>query len=235
MPGATENSGRARCVVWRRRGTIVPDRLTDALSRSGCAAVHAESEFEAMVHLCRGGGNQVNVLLVVEPQAQAAVGEVIDIVERYVPDAVLWAYEGVPTPQIRAVSGVERVAWRGQPKGWLNGAANGAAPPAKAEKRGPALTSATKQIADEAAHTRQVKLSKPNLRLTGEGPAPREGATEVPSSKPPQAELKVAPASNNIPQNGAQGQETQPERPSHLLTDEELAMLLAIEPGKGHN
>lgn len=188
---------RARCVVWRRRGTIVPERLTEALARSGCAAVHAESEFEAVVQLCRGPKGPVNVLLVVEPSTQPAIGELLEVADRYVPDAVLWAYEGSPSPQIRAVGGVERSAWRGQPRRWP---------------------------APGRAVAKEPKPSKPSLRLAG-------GPPEAPAT----ATAEVKPASNNKPFSGEEGLETRPERPPHLLTDEELAMLLAIDPGKAHN
>ncbi len=183
--------------MWRRRGTVVPERLTEALARSGCAAVHAESEFEAMVELCRGSRGGVNVLLVVEPSTQPAMGEVLEVADRYVPDVVLWAYEASPSPQIRAVSGVERSAWRAQPRRWP-------APPSE---------------------PRETKGAKPALRLTGV-------ASEA--AEPPQTEAKPLKSHNKVV-GGGEKQETRPERPAHLLTDEELAMLLAIDPGKAHN
>jgi hypothetical protein len=200
---AKDGLQRARCVVWRRRGTAVPDHLTHALSRAGCAAVHAESEFEAMVYLCRAGQGGVNVLLVVEPSAQPAMGELLEVADRYVPDAALWAYEGSPAPQIRAVGSVERGAWRSQEKPW------------------PALAT---------PKAREPRPSAPALRLAGD-----EDEGPKMSAPAPLPEVKAPRSSNNKPLPGGMEQETRPERPAHLLTDEELAMLLAIEPRKAHN
>jgi hypothetical protein len=209
MGVSNNDNQRARCVVWRKRGTLLPDRLTEALARSGCAAVHAESEFEAMVHLCRARTG-VNVLLVVEPSAQPAMGELLEVADRYVPEAVLWAYEGSPTPQIRAVDAVERSAWRSQPRRW------------------PAQPS--RQPADKPAPRRDPAPSPPALRLAGDD----DDGPGIPAPAP-LPEVKPALPSNNKPLSGGADQDTRPERPAHLLTDEELAMLLAIEPREAHN
>jgi hypothetical protein len=149
---------------------------------------------------------------------------------------VLWAYEGTPTPQIRAVSNIERSAWRAKPATWL-AAPEPTAPTLKlqptqappTERRGPVLNPSTPRIADDARTTRQMKISKPNLRLIGDNAGPS------PAPNQPQPELKAAPPSGKLPAQEPLEPETPPARPSHLLTDEELAMLLAIEPTRGHN
>jgi hypothetical protein len=237
MPVPQDNIRKARCVVWRGRGQPVPPGLSDALERTGCIATHADNEFEALAKLATATHDHINILLVIEPAAQPALAELLDIVERHAPAAVLWAYEGTPTPQIRAIGSVERSAWRTKPSAWPAAPQPSAPPklklqspqPTPAERRGPVLNPVTPRIADDARTTRQMKISKPNLRLIGDNAGP------TPPPSQPEPELKAAPASGKLPSQEPLEPETPPARPSHLLTDEELAMLLAIEPTRGHN
>jgi len=215
-------------VVWCGRGLAAPARLDEALAGSGCVGVHVDNQYAAMAELCKGRGlggasggrgglrEPARVLLAVEPSTLASLGELLDVAERYAPEAVLWAYESRPTERIRAVTAEERSSWRSQPKGWFS-ESNPVPEP--------------HPITANAFSTHNVKLAKPtrpNLKLAGDGPGiPAVQAPGVRCDPPEQSY-------NSSPEHGL-GEETPPARSSHLLTDEELAMLLAIEPKKGHN
>jgi hypothetical protein len=217
---------KARCVVWRGRGVIVPAQLERALVGAGCVGVHVQSEFSVVAELCRAravgelsGG--AHVLLMVEPAELPGIGELLEVVERYVPGAVLWAYEASPSERIRAVTEDERASWTAKPKGWLE---EGTPAPEPRVMMAPPAN----PIGNGARATRNVKItngSAPKLKLTGEGP---------PAAAIPAPGIGGPPSDNGAP-TAAGTPETTPARAAHMLTDEELAMLLAIEPDKGHN
>lgn len=219
---------RARCVVWRERGTVIPAQLERALVGAGCVGVHVKSEFEAVVQLCKAeSGEAPKVLLVVEPAQMSNVGEVLELVERYVPGVLLWAYESSPAERIRAVTDEERASWRVKPKGWLE--EDGPTPEPRVDVAAPG-----NPVEPEAGEARSIKInpgggggggsraragrgtSGPRLKLAGEGP------------------IEVV-KSDNAPPVQAGEPETPDLRAGHMLTDEELAMLLAIEPDKGQS
>ncbi|HYE61605.1 MAG TPA: hypothetical protein VD997_06390 [Phycisphaerales bacterium] len=212
---------KARCVVWRAKGSAIPAQLERALVTAGCIGVHVRNEFDAMVELCRARAvgelsGLAHVLLIVEPKQLPDIGEVLDIVERYAPQAVLWAYESSPAERIRAVTAEERSAWVKKPKGWLDGG------PEPEPRVGVAGADST--IVGDPAATRTVKMNGPRLKLAGEGPGIPAAAGE-----------DGALMSDNPLHGAGAAAEMRDARPGHALTDEELSMLLAIEPDKGQN
>jgi hypothetical protein len=226
---------KARCVVWCGRGLAAPARLDEALAGSGCSGVHVDNEFAAMAALCGGrkrGG--ATVLLAVEPRTLPSIGEMLEVLERYAPEAPLWAYESSPTERIRAVTAAERQSWRVKPQGWLE---DGQSASLHGQPHAEPRITVTPQTLDsmtfEAKATRNVRIPHPStngpkLKLAGDGPG-----IPAPPSVPP---LAAHPSKSDNP-IGEPGSEpaTTPARAPHLLTDEELAMLLAIDPPKGHN
>ena len=222
---------KARCVVWCGRGLAAPARLDEALASSGCAGVHVDNEFDAMAALCkaRRAGEGSTVLLAVEPATLAAMGEVLEVAERYAPEVLLWAYESRPAERIRAVTAEERSAWTTRAKGWLEGDAPAPEPRIQVTASGPHPLTA------EARATRSVRMmggnGQPKLKLTGEGPGIPAGTGPGPVHGSGNG---AATPDNHPPAQGFDAAAS-PARAPHLLTDEELAMLLAIEPPKGHN
>jgi hypothetical protein len=235
--GAGSNQGgQARCVVWRAKGTPLPGPLANALTRPDFLVTECDNQFEAVARLCRArepGGQ--TVLLLVEPKVLPAMSDVGDIIDRYAPETTLWVFESQPSPQIRAVTPADRAAWeREVPVAYAVGAET-----APARRAGPVLNPATKRIADDAVSTSKVKMpAPPRLRLAGDGPSP----AAQPAPAHVARELKVQPPTPPQPQ--AAPRETIPEGPGippvqsgkagNLLSDEELEMLLAPDPGKEH-
>jgi hypothetical protein len=229
------HGGQAKCVVWRAKGSPLPGPLANALTRPDFQVTECDNQFEAVARLCKARDpSSQTVLLLVEPKVLPAMSEVGDIIDRYAPDTTLWVFESQPAPQIRAVTPADRAAWeRETPVAYAAGAET-APPPRRA---GPVLNPATKRIADDAVSTSKVKMpAPPRLRLAGEGPAPQPAPAHVAK------ELKVQPPTPPQPQ--ASRPEPMPEgpgippvqsgKPGNLLSDEELEMLLAPDPGKEH-
>jgi hypothetical protein len=217
-------------VVWRPRGSSLPTPLANALVRPDFQVSECDNQYEAVARLC-GAKETVarTVLLIVEPKMLPETAEVGAVIDRYAPTTTLWVFETEPAPQIRAVTSADRAAWT----------ASRPAPATPTPSRaGPALNPAVRAITDDAVTTTRVKMSQPpRLRLAGDSPA-------AAVASPPAAELKVAPAEPTQPPTpltlrglGADGPGIPPVpsgKSGHLLSDEELAMLLAPDPGKGN-
>ncbi len=149
-------------------------------------------------------------MLLVEPAELEDVGGFVDAVERY-SDGALWVYESAGSPCLRTAKAAEIIALRNE-----------------SDKPQPA--------AAPAAGTAQA----PKLKLSGEGALPPERSAEVEADTPsPVPDVKfrsVAPSGGVKPPTvtAAPVAPTMPPGPraQTLLTDEELAMLLAFEPEK---
>jgi hypothetical protein len=166
-----------------------------------------------MAHLCsidprlRTERNETTVLLLVEPESLDGLGELLSLRERYAPLGSVWVYEDTASPRLRAARPEELASWKG------------AGDTPSSEPLIPENTSAPHQ--------------PPGLRLIGEGvlPLPRpEPAGNIPAPEP---DVKFRPGSAP---GGTAG--TVPNVPTRTifpttLTPEELAVLLALEPGKG--
>jgi hypothetical protein len=229
-----KHGGQARCVVWRPRGSPLPGPLASALVRPDFQVTECDNQFEAVANLClRREASQQAVLLVVEPKMLPTMSEVGEIIDRYAPNTTLWMFENQPAPQIRAVTPADREAWeRESPVNQAAGAEN-----VPVQRVGPVLRTAVREIADDALTSTRLKMPQPpRLRLAGEGPvSPRPAAAEP--------ELKVKPAEPPAPvlkpavldaEDGPGISSVQSGKPGHLLSDEELEMLLAPDPDKGN-
>ncbi len=245
QPGIQDSGGRAVCVAWHARADGLPQGLAAALSRAGCATQDVDNEFEAVAHVCRvSGGGQSTVLLLVEPaslRGATGIPGVLGVLERAVPGMALWVYEGDSTPQIRAVAPEEREAWRANPQDRLVAFA---VPPLPQPPAGVAAG-----VQQDAASSRTIRMpgpmgpvephapdrpsdggsSSPRLRLAGDAAEPAAIPTE-----PSRREVKPTRQSDNGLRAVNLGEEAPPVPSANLLTDEELAMLLAIEPEKRH-
>jgi hypothetical protein len=221
----------------------VPQQLSAALDRPDFQVSIFENEFEALARVCTVERSQERaaVLLLVEPAKLRSPAEVAELIERLAPSAALWVFEATATPQLRAATPADRAAWpAAQPLPEAVGFGSSTPDSLSRGRSGPRLDPATKRIADDAVSTTKLKLpSAPRLRLAGEGPVPEAVAS------PAHQELKVRPTepqSAQSPQSPAITPEAAPDFPAvpsgrsgHLLSDEELAMLLATDPDTGHD
>jgi hypothetical protein len=231
-----KHGGQARCVVWRPRGTPLPGSLTNALTRPDFKVTECDNQYEAFASLCKAGepGGQT-VLLLVEPKTLPAMSDVGDAVDRYAPDTTLWVFETMPSPQIRAVTPEDRAAWDRRPP-------MEKVPEATARRAGPVLSSATKHIADDAVSSTKVKIPHPpRLKLAGEAVGPNNSGTVVrplpkasPLAAPQEAPAQARPEVKGPSAEGPGIMPVPSGKPGNLLSDEELEMLLAPDPGKEH-
>jgi len=202
----------ARCVLWHPRGEAIPPELEAALRKPSLDVVPCDHDFAALAHLCapRPAG-EAAVLLLVEPTLLRGAVDVVTLAERHAPDVVLWVFESSAIPQIRAGTAAD-----------LAPAPRPPTPPQVPKPPRPPLI-------DDPISSTTVRLhpGPPNLRLAGDGPLPISGAPPAKERTP------SSPAPTEVGDDASPG--LLPRRsPSigNLLTDEELAMLLATDDDK---
>lgn len=220
MPAPQQQPKRARCVVWHpERNPPRPD-LAAALNRPAFRVFRATNPYHALATICswnestRPLNGEGTLLLLVEPEELTGLAPFLDARDLYAADAVVWVYERAATPTLRIAQKADFARWK-------------------------ALTQAP-TAAPEAPIRPSAAGTAPALRLSGEGVLPPERTADqaepetpspVPDVKPrvpgPPPEPSVSPVAD-----GFYTQPAPPARPApaSLLTDDELAMLLAIDP-----
>lgn len=204
------SSRRARCVLWCPPDSESQTGLVDALQRHpefDIEVVH--SGYDAFALLCQRAAaakatGDSPILVLVDPPKLTGAVRVMESAAIYAAASATWAFDGSTPPRFRGIT-LEEVAALTHPK------------PAQPWPGKPT-----------ESHT-EIKVAG---AITGPRPMPVTGAdpgivfsAKVPID-PPQLRLTgsdpVGPPS--------EGAKAQPQTTSHLLTDEELAMLLSSEP-----
>lgn len=203
MTQVSETIGRAWCVICRRGE---PDsELLAALQRRHLEIVDCLSPARAMAELCRlektPSITKPVALLLVEPTSLPGARELVEAVDRYVPHTHCWVFDSAGDERLRGLTPEELAGWS----------------PVR-DRRAPESTSGpagpeTAPAADPIENFETIR-SRPRLRLAGDGPI----------GEP----LIVSPVEEMVSE--AQGEVAQSVETRHLLSDEELAMLLAVEP-----
>jgi len=259
-----KHGGAARCVVWRAKGSPLPRDLSSALTRPDFQVTECDNQYEALARLCNSDEeSRQTVLLIVEPKMLPAMPEVGDVIDRYAPMTTMWVFESQPSPQIRAVTPMDRSQWEQVRPATAKPTAMPTPIPLAPQRVGPVLKAAVRDIAHDAVATTKLKMPQaprpPKLRLAGDGP--QQPAAVAPMAAPPPApvaqptpEINVRPVVDAQPkplkpqlrdQSHPSGPQPAPRegpgiqpvpsgKAGNLLTDEELEMLLAPDDGKGH-
>jgi len=185
-----------------------PD-LLQALERRSLRLFAGADRCKAMARLClasREGGPVV--LLVDRPALVAQTHEFVAAAHRYVPGLTVWVFDPAARPQLAAYVEPEESEADEVPL----------AASAVSSRATTPLTRDTRPPRDGGVPSGPMFRSGPKLRLTDDPPVDR-GARE----SGPEASENDAAEGAAVPGGGL----------SSLLSDEELAMLLADEPGRG--
>lgn len=235
--GNGDHAARVACIVWHAKGKPLSPALRTALDTPRLASFECDNEFAALAACCRESKGHAGrpVLLAVSPSLLHDAGLVVSLLrDRFAPRIQVWVFDETAHPALRAATDAELASWPGADQPGLAPVAMIGAP---AIAQNPAATvSALAQPAPAPlpAKTDRVTLAPlpkappkatvpPKLRLSGEGNLP-------PSAEDPVPEIKAAaprqePAAG--PSDTQTGQDTRPRSTANLLSDEELAMLLA--------
>lgn len=230
-----------RCVVWHPRGVVPDGELLTALARRGMTVLCCDNRCEAFARVCTLGAQRApapagdasrTILLLSDPERLRGVAEVVALAERYAPRAICGVFKSAGDRGIRAVTPEDT-------ERWARAVQPGAAPIVTLARHLAARTAAGSAVRtrspDDAgaagAASLAAAISGPRLRLTGEGqlpPAPEPEGTDDLGRLGPSG--RAAPSENQVP-----GGEKAGAPPSLLITDQELAMLLAKDPLPGQD
>lgn len=197
-------------MLWCPPGAAPEPELVDALQRRREVETEVvNSGYEAFALLCQRATQAKTtgdhaVLLLVEPARLPGAVRVMESAAIYAAASSTWAYDRASAEKLRGVS-IDDIAAISQPKPaqpWP-----GKPTDAHTEVKVAGVITGPKPAAISPGEggiisSARVSIDPPQLRLTGSDEAIPTPAPSEPSSTPP----------------------------SHLLTDEELAMLLASEP-----
>jgi len=219
---------RCTCVLWHCGDAAGggPEggrsELIATLKNHGASVLACTDAFSALAHACRltsskSGARGAVLLILVQPERLPGVTEFAQVVRRYVPRSALWWYDHKGKPPLKSVTSSELMAWSASP--------TIGAPPHEGDAIGQAID----------RRGAWATGGKPKLRLT-------EPIEAIP---PPAPAPATAPMQNLIDREvlaGAQEPAAEARRlddeaggaeapPAHVLTADELAMLLGEEPG----
>jgi hypothetical protein len=227
-PGSAQIAGQITtgfqtlCVLWHEPGSVIDPRLIQALTRPGMRVERCTDAFAATAWMSRHASRDAalagvhRVLLLCEPARLDGAAEVVRALPNFVEAPIYWVHEPRASEQVRALDQheIQGLLERDASAGGEGGAAGGAV-----------LDSELRAFLDErAVRSTTQTWSAPPLRLAGAGP---DVAANTASDQP-------VPAVLEEPTGGAPSTpkpaSAQPRR--HLLTDEEIAMLLDEPEGR---
>ncbi|GJQ29414.1 MAG: hypothetical protein HBSAPP03_12980 [Phycisphaerae bacterium] len=216
---APPQARRARCIIWHPPNAPPRPELAAALNRPAFRVFRADNPHLAFAYLCswsaevRPAPGESTILLLVEPDTLPHIATFLEIREQFEHEAALWIYERAATPILRMATSADLARWR-------------ASPP----------------VNHDPAPRQATIASPPALRLAGDGSLPPERSAPPADHDTPSPVPDVKPRGNGSSQTAGSAPDAdapppEPVRPSRaplssLLSDEELAMLLALDPGK---
>jgi hypothetical protein len=149
-PPQQQPFGRARsvsCVMWHAPDASLRPELLAALQRPGFVVQACTDPYSAVAHVIQSTSREVMesqspvdlvVLVLVEPKQLRELHAALAVVQRCVPQAVLWMFDSLATPQLRAVRAEDLAMWgagvaaeRPTPERGFGASGSGAAQPGK--------------------------------------------------------------------------------------------------------
>ena len=190
MEGSTANGvapapPHARCVLWHDpaagpAAAATVGQLETRLRDRGVGVIRAGTAPAALAELCvlsresratPGGGGPLSII-VVEPRKREESRALARAVARYVPYAVVWAFETEPVPVLRPAPATEVEQWPGGPT------------------EGPQVVVTASDIQGAGSFRNAgepvARAGRPFLRLAGDSGGPRAGpqATDEDTTRP---------------------------------------------------
>jgi hypothetical protein len=250
--GAVSIPSRATCVVWHAKHASAPSDLVAALQRPGFDRADCDSVFAVVARiglLRRAAPVAPIVLLLVDPSALKAeigghLGGLLAVLDRIAPGLVLWAFTPGTNPAIRQVSREELMGLAPVPT-----PATGAF--ARSSAAAPHVV-----VAPRYQQPTPLKLSGSDeivSNVAGAGPSLAASSVQFPEVVPAASHSTIALRisdegfsnslnsnslnnnRSNADQNGVETGASLSQSSKPLLSDEELAMLLADDSESAEN
>jgi hypothetical protein len=254
--GAVSIPSRATCVVWHAKHASAPSDLVAALQRPGFDRADCDSVFAVVARiglLRRAAPVAPIVLLLVDPSALKAeigghLGGLLAVLDRIAPGLVLWAFTPGTNPAIRQVSREELL-------GLAFGSEGTPAPATGAFARSSAAAPHV-VVAPRYQQPTPLKLSGSDeivSNVAGAGPSLAASSVQFPEVVPAASHSTIALRisdegfsnslnsnslnnnRSNSDQNGVEAGASLSQSSKPLLSDEELAMLLADDSESAEN
>jgi hypothetical protein len=245
----------ATCVLVHPRVSEPSAELQSALAKQRIAVRRASSPFDALAQLCalaRTSRSRPVILLLAHPTALDRPDLLLAAAQRYAPKAGCWVFDSTSSPRLRAATTEDAKSWTPHPVSRLIAQPEGK--PLQSEitfigpgfPRTPVVPEAAKPAARVEPKASPAAPPAPALKLAGSASPPPTGepaASPLPSPAPaPAAPKPSSPITGpkfvggswdggNSPFPGT----TPGTTPRQLLSDEELAMLLADPPTRPHS
>ena len=245
--GAVSIPSRATCVVWHAKHASAPSDLVAALQRPGFDRADCDSVFAVVARiglLRRAAPVAPIVLLLVDPHAlRAEIGGLLAVLDRIAPGLVLWAFTPGTNPAIRQVSREELMGLAPVPT-----PATGAF--ARSSAAAPHVV-----VAPRYQQPTPLKLSGSDeivSNVAGAGPSLAASSVQFPEVVPAASHSTIAlrisdegfsnspngdlnNSRSNADQSGHESGPSLGQSSKPLLSDEELAMLLADDSENAEN
>lgn len=210
-------SASMRCVVWCAQGVALDGQLQAALgARQDLRASVVTSCFAALAELLIGAADgEPRALVLQEPATLAGAAEVLARLERHLPRVKVWVFTAQPKPTLRGLRTGDLVApTRAATAPTFNRVPQVVVVPGIGAKLRGEKQEWTPRVVGEGLDTR------------GAGPETRSVQSGVPDNSEPSV---MTPAAGNPSGSSVGGM-----RPTSLLSDEELSMLLANDQDREH-
>lgn len=247
------------CVLWHAQDWPPSQELRTALDRRGMTVYRHDGRAGAFADVCRlrgtreGLGGRPAIIVFVEPERLLRPDEMKEVIDRYAPTTACWQYRATGNPQLRAVTDQDVQRWRAerptmQPRVaasiksqniWAEARARRGptAPMPPMPMTAPMIVGPRLKLTESAPTTIHLNEPKPAAAVEPKPPArmnPPMPITPVGPARPvgPGAAGPARPASSVPAPTPVRRPEVPPVDPRQVLTQEELAMLLAGEEGR---
>lgn len=216
--GLRVESALCNLTLWHAAGVEVPPELLRALAkRPGARVTLAGDPFMALAEIClaaRSGPETNARLVILFPEMLTDTPEFCAIADTYAPSVPRWLYGPASNPQLRAI--VEEDVMQ-----WMARQAPPVTPAPEIVVRPAAIRDAERALNPPALSSRTGPApAVPQLRLAGDGPV----LDNAPNSADAKQELAVHESDRTNAADAAS---------AHLITDEELRMLLGESTPEG--
>lgn len=203
-PRAADRHPPTRCILWRPASTATPAELLASLHKRGISITDCTDPYAALAHICRlehAPPDRV-ILLLVSPTQLDGAPEALDTAGRYAPHAASWWYDARTSEKLQRITPEDIAGWAARDR-------------------------AARTADGHAGEPFPAAEPAPSPRPTG-GPPRRAPALRLISDDTDAALYHTAPLDAEVGHDG----EPDPDSPTPttLLTNEELAMLLADPP-----
>ena len=217
-PTPGERTPVTRCILWRPAAIPTPAELLASLQRRAILITECTDAYAALAHLCRLEHSPPDriIFLLVNPAQLPDAPSALDAAARYAPHAACWWYDARTCDKLCRVTPGDIAAWT----------ALHTTPAPRLSAHSPRDQAPTVDDPDHRVPPLPRRSTPPSLRLISDDADPAEPAASASS----QSAATLPSLTNHAHDPVGDGHAPHGSPSATLLTNEELAMLLAEPP-----